>query len=459
MPSTSQEVPPGGAADPAVSPTPEGTRAAALARVALVSGLGLFVELLFIRWLDAQVRPLAFVKNLPLIASFLGLGLGYGSPDRPRRFVRAAGLLLAAVVVAGVASDLAGGGTVAFGPVGPEVNVGARQAEGWLELLIFVFAVSAAFVLVALATFPYGQAAARSMRGTAPLPAYSANLAGSLAGVGGSFVLASLVAPLWVNAALAFLLTAWLVVETKRSRVATLLAGVLSCLAMAAQDHPGPGAFRVWSPYNKIEVRDTTPPRMPGKPAPLPEFSVYVQSLYHQAMFAASPERWPELSPVQDSARRHYDFPYRLLRPRRVLILGAGTGNDVAAALRNGAQSVDAVEIDPEILRVGRALHPDEPYENPRVHAIVDDARAFLQRSGPSYDLIVFGTLDAHLGFYSPVASSIRLDNYVYTVEAFRSALSRLTRAVPSTRSSTSNGPGSPAGSRASSRKRGAVRP
>ena len=398
----------------------------ALLRIALLSGLGLFVELLFIRWLDAQVRPLAFVKNLPLIASFLGLGLGYGSPDRPRRFADAGGLLLAAVLVAGLASDMSGGGTVAFGPVGSEVNVGARQVESWQELLAFVLSIGGAFTLVVFGTFPFGQAAARSMRGTATLPAYSANLLGSLAGVGCAVALSSLAAPLWWNAVLAFLATASLVVETRGARVTTLVAGAMTSLAMAAQDHPTPRSFRVWSPYNKIEVRETTPSRRPGQPTPPPEFSVYVQSLYHQAMFAASPERWPDLPRLQAEARRHYDRPYNHLRPKRVLVLGAGTGNDVAAALRNGAELVDAVEIDPEILRVGMRLHPDAPWADPRVRAVVDDARAFLQRPGPSYDLIVFGTLDAHLGFYSSVASSIRLDNYVYTVEAFRSALARL---------------------------------
>jgi len=417
---------PDGLDTPSEPKSPPGSRAAALARIALLSGLGLFVELLFIRWLDAQVRPLAFVKNLPLIASFLGLGLGYGSPDRPRRLVRAAGLLLAGVLLAGVASDMTGGGTVSFGPVGAEVNVGARAMEGWLEMLVFVVAISACFVLVALATFPFGQAAATSMRGSPSLPAYSANLAGSLAGVGAAFVLASFAAPLWVNAALAVLATTAYVVETKPARIATLVAGAIACLAMSVQDRPEPGVFRVWSPYNKIEVRDTTPRQMPGAPAPPPEFSVYVQSLYHQAMFAGSSEKWPNLPPAQAVSRRHYDYPYRLLRPRSVLILGSGTGNDVAAALRNGAENVDAVEIDPEILRLGSELHPDEPYRDPRTRAIVDDARAFLKRPGPAYDLIVFGTLDAHLGFYSSVASSIRLDNYVYTVEAFRGALARL---------------------------------
>jgi len=57
--------------------------------------------------------------------------------------------------------------------------------------------------------------------------------------------------------------------------------------------------------------------------------------------------------------RRYYDFPYSSLPPcGRVLIIGAGTGNDVAAALRAQCASVDAVEIDPAIAKLGRQLHP-----------------------------------------------------------------------------------------------------
>jgi hypothetical protein len=69
-------------------------------------------------------------------------------------------------------------------------------------------------------------------------------------------------------------------------------------------------------------------------------------------------------------------------------VVGAGTGNDVAAALRHGAKHVDAVEIDPVILELGAELHPERP-----------DSHTLLT------------------GF-----SSLRLDNYVYTVESFRRA-------------------------------------
>lgn len=400
---------------------------APLARVALVSALGLFVELLLIRWLDVQVRPLAFVKNLPLIASFLGLGLGYASPARPRPLVPAAGLLLAVVLLAGLASDAPGGGTVAFGPVGDESNLGATSISSGVELLAFALAVAGAFAAVVLATVPLGQLAARSMQGLPALAAYTSNVVGSLLGVLLVFALASASLPLWANGAIAFLGIAAVQGGPRACRAGTLAAGTLVCALMARQDSPGAERFRVWSPYNKIEVSRSAPVRTPDGTFVSPGWGVYVQSLFHQKMLALSPSLWPSLTVPLAGDRERYDFPYRLLSPRRVLVLGAGTGNDVAAALRNGVESVDAVEIDPHILRIGRELHPDRPWQDPRVRPVVDDARAVLERPGPAWDLIVFGTLDAHLGFYSSVASSIRLDNYVYTVESLRKALSRLT--------------------------------
>src|SRR5262249_50234268 len=47
---------------------------------------------------------------------------------------------------------------------------------------------------------------------------------------------------------------------------------------------------------------------------------------------------------------------------RDVLVIGAGSGNDLAHALRFGVERVDAVEIDPVIQAIGIADHPDRPY-------------------------------------------------------------------------------------------------
>jgi SAM-dependent methyltransferase len=121
--------------------------------------------------------------------------------------------------------------------------------------------------------------------------------------------------------------------------------------------------------------------------------------------------------------RRIYDEPYRYGPNRRVLILGAGTGNDVAAALRAGARHIDAVEIDPVILKLGR-LHPERPYDDPRVTVWNREARAFLRHSREPYDKIVLGYVDSHSLFSA--MSSVRLDNFVYTAESFREMRSHL---------------------------------
>jgi SAM-dependent methyltransferase len=101
-----------------------------------------------------------------------------------------------------------------------------------------------------------------------------------------------------------------------------------------------------------------------------------------------------------------------------VLILGAGSGTDVAAALKHGVRHVDAVEIDPVIIRLGKRWHPDRPYYDPRVTIINDDARHFLRTSTKKYDLVVFALIDS-LTLQSSF-SGVRLESYMFTEESFK---------------------------------------
>jgi SAM-dependent methyltransferase len=122
-----------------------------------------------------------------------------------------------------------------------------------------------------------------------------------------------------------------------------------------------------------------------------------------------------------------YRLPYRHLSDRglgNVLIVGAGTGNDVAVALAQGARHVDAVEIDPVLHRTGVERHPDHPYQDLRVTSHIQDGRAFLERSHDRYDLILFALPDS----LTLVAgqSSLRLESYLFTEESIQQAKDHL---------------------------------
>jgi spermidine synthase len=146
---------------------------------------------------------------------------------------------------------------------------------------------------------------------------------------------------------------------------------------------------------------------------------------YYQRVLDLSLERVNADNDLKQKAN-YYELPFRLHpKARRVAIVGSGTGNDVAAALRRGVAHVDAIDIDPAIIRIGKVYHPEQPYQDHRVNSIVNDARSFLRGEGKnSYDMIIYGLLDSHTLLSQ--SSNVRLDSFVYTVEGFREARDRL---------------------------------
>src|SRR5207244_3941034 len=106
--------------------------------------------------------------------------------------------------------------------------------------------------------------------------------------------------------------------------------------------------------------------------------------------------------------------------PRTVVAVGAGGGLDVESALLHGAEHVDAIEIDPAIIRLARRYSAAGVYGSPKVALHIEDARAFFEQATPGYDLVTFGFLDSQ-GLFSSMAN-IRLDGFVYTVEGLRAA-------------------------------------
>jgi spermidine synthase len=120
----------------------------------------------------------------------------------------------------------------------------------------------------------------------------------------------------------------------------------------------------------------------------------------------------------------HYDIPLLLHpNPDEVLIVGAGSGNDAAGALRNHAGRIVAVDIDPAIIAIGEELHPEQPYSASNVTVVNDDARSYFATTTEKYDVISFGLLDSHT---TTSLTNARLDHYVYTKESILQARSRL---------------------------------
>jgi SAM-dependent methyltransferase len=173
-----------------------------------------------------------------------------------------------------------------------------------------------------------------------------------------------------------------------------------------------------WSPYQKLNWAETT---YQGHTVAYQlmtndSWYQYVVDLSgnfvraHQDLFEGVPPEW-----------NAYNIPYHFYKnPPSVLVLGSGMGNDVAAALRNGAGGVTAVEIDPLILKLGKQLHFEHPYSDSRVKIVNDDARSYLQNSHDRFDLMMFSLLDSHTT--SSHYSNIRIDNYVYTRESLTAA-------------------------------------
>jgi len=174
----------------------------------------------------------------------------------------------------------------------------------------------------------------------------------------------------------------------------------------------------VWSPYQKLQVTPLRWRPIEG------EYHIAVNGVNYMMLLDLSDRVLPRLpGPPTPTERQfsHYDIPY-VFKPgaKDVLIVGAGGGNDVAGALRNGAERVVAVEIDSGIYSLGLKLHPKAPYANPKARVVINDARSFFKTARDQFDVIAFGLLDSHT--LGSALTNTRIDHYVYTLESFREA-------------------------------------
>jgi hypothetical protein len=356
-------------------------------RIFLISAAIMFLELICIRWIAANIRLFGFFINFVLLAALLGIGIGILLARRRFRLPVTFPTLLLVLV----------GTTIIFQrsfsvPSTDMLFYGSElkpQDEHWTALPVI-------FVLTSVTFIPLGRILGGLLRRTTPLRAYGADIAGSLVGIVMFVVLSatSTGPPTW------FIIFGIMIFPVLPRNARRILPLVVVIIAVAAW-RSAPDS--IWSSYYRI----TTETVDGGA-------HVSVNKISHQAAL-----------PLNER-ESFYFRPYEATKAeyRSVLVIGAGTGSDVAIALSKGADRVTAVEIDRELVEIGRRIHPDRPYDDPRVRIAIDDGRSYLRRTTERYDLIIFALTDS-LTLTSGYAN-LRLESFLFTMESLQAARSRL---------------------------------
>ena len=380
--------PTGQAAAPDVGPRDQ-------ARLVFASFLMLFVELALIRWVTANNVYVTKATNFVLLASFLGIGIGFLNARGGRDYLRWTPVALLALV----------GFVLAFPVIlarlsGPH----PLQGLGGTPALPQPVSLAVVFLLTTGVMTGLGQAVARIFVRFKPLSAYRLDIVGSIAGIAVFSGLSFLDLP---PAGWGIIAGCGLVVLLLPRVRWWQIGAVAVIITLLVLESVLPQ--QRWSPYNKLSYIQTG--------GQYPALNVSANNIPYQAARGL---------PALHAQKPFYFYPYRHVTRaslNNVLIIGSGTGNDAAVALSEGAKHVDAVEIDPVLPKIGRA-HPDHPYQNPRLTLHIADGREYLQNTNKKYNLIVFALPDS----LSALAGQggLRLESYLLTEQSLAAARSRL---------------------------------
>ncbi|MBE9527865.1 MAG: methyltransferase domain-containing protein [Proteobacteria bacterium] len=371
-----------------------------------ISFLTLLTELVLIRFIPSNIYLLSFYKNSVLLAVFLGLGTGFMLSNVKRNYIEYVPIATLVILVI----------TIYFNDyLRIDLDYASKDETIWPEFWantraqgVPMLGVLVAFYLIIAFYFvPFGQETMRAMRGMRPLRAYSINIAGSLAGI----VVFALLGWGWTKPVVWFALIllpllywSWRY-STRVTFWISVSASVLA-LFLLFSAHFG---SELWSPYSKVRVYPFSTDTSAG----------FISTTNGNPQVGAMNFDMEYSGPEQqlnNESKSIYEIPYNIIDPKSVVVAGAGAGNEVEMALRNGATDVTAVELDPAFITVGKAFHPHRPFLDPRVTIEVNDARAFFHSTDKKFDLVVIGFLDSQ--YHLSHMSNIRTENFVYTYES-----------------------------------------
>jgi hypothetical protein len=377
-------------------------------RLVLASTLMLFVEMTLIRWVGSNIYQIFFFTNFILIASFLGIGIGFLRAHKTKSYFSFAPILLALIILFCYLYSM---------DYQVKLNPTTRNLDYYLSAFNskaypIILTLPIIFIAVVATLASIADTVARSFKQLPSLTAYRLEVLGTLAGI----IIFSALAffelpPLAWGIIIALLFCVLLFDHWRASGISLLMIMQICAIALIL------GTFyiestmthHIWSTYYKIQVKSFAPD----------SYVVNVNGLAQQI-----------IEPLQQrkKIKPFYFKPYEHLPKNKVLdhvlVIGSGTGGDVAIALAYGAKQVDAVEIDAALYRLGKKLNVDKPYDDPRVSVYINDGRAFLQRTTQQYDLIIYALTDSLMSVTG--LSSVRLENYLYTLEGLTAAANHL---------------------------------
>jgi hypothetical protein len=233
---------------------------------------------------------------------------------------------------------------------------------------------------------------------------------------------------------------------SQRLAGAAVLAVALAVGAGAAADHAGaldvqiakqldrrrfPAEFDQWNSFSHITVLPVggfrgwgTSPAYQGPVPPQKSLFIDMAALTMLTRFDGSFES------VRYVLFDLSAFVFRFHpAPKETCIIGAGGGKDVLAALAAGSRRVTAAEINPLIVDgVVRGKFKDftgDLYSRPDVDMHVEDGRSFVRGTDRRFDVLLLSMVDTSA---ATAAGAFALtENSLYTSDAFRDFLSRLT--------------------------------
>jgi len=363
-------------------------------RLLLSSVLMIFVEMTLIRWAGSNIYQLFSVTNLILIASFLGIGIGFLSVNKIKPTLGLSPFLLSLVILFCYLYSTQY--TVKLNDVG---NIDYQASAFKIHALPIFLTLPLIFIAVVATLASIANHVAHTFKLLPSLSAYRLEVLGSLLGV----ILFSLFSyvessPIVWGIIITLLYFVLLADTWKMSSIILTIMQICAFIIMLVAFYKETiTPNHTWSAYYKIETQ----------PFLKNSYSVNVNGLVQQII-----EPIEQRKRVKPFYIKPYEHAPNLIL-NNVLVIGSGTGGDVAIVLSRGAKHVDAVEIDPALYRLGKKLNADKPYDDARVSIFINDGRAFLQQTSKKYDLIIYALTDSLM--LVPGLSSVRLENYLYT--------------------------------------------